>query len=95
MLPACVPMALPSAIVVLSMVQPCDLAFKMGCYAGVCWPRFKGRATILSSIPTVDKIMLGSEEASKGQAFGSLDMQLVCMRTLPLAGNACKDNDEG
>ena len=37
-------------------------------------------------------LLLGSGKSSKGQDLGSLDLQLVCRRTLPhLAGRACRN----
>ena len=55
-------------------------------------PGWRGAVQILSTVPTVVWVLLGSGESNKGQEFGSLYMQLVCRRTLPLPGNACNSN---
>ena len=45
-------------------------------------------------MPTVDWVLLGSGEPNKRQELGSLHLQLVCGRTLPLlAGKACNSNN--
>ena len=46
------------------------------------WYRY--RALCPSTVPTVDWVGLGSGELDKGQDVGSISMQLVCRRILPL-----------
>ena len=45
---------------------------------------WQGADYILSIMPTVDWVFLGSGESNKGQDFGSLCVQLVCGCTLLL-----------
>ncbi len=54
-------------------------------------PGWRVAVQLLSIMPTVDWVLLGSGESHKGWEFGSLYMQLDCRRTLPLAGKACDD----
>ena len=44
-----------------------------------------GTVQMLSTLPTVDWVVLGSGESNKGKDIGSLYIQLVCGRILPLA----------
>ena len=41
-------------------------------------PGWRGAVKILSTVPSVDWVLLGSDESSKGWDFGSLQLQLVC-----------------
>ena len=43
----------------------------------------------LSTVPTVDWVLPACGKSNKGQDSGSLQLQVVCMRTLPLAGTVC------
>jgi hypothetical protein len=47
------------------------------CPCGSGWRR---PVYILSTVPTVDWVLLGSGESNKGWGFGSLHLQLVCGR---------------
>ena len=48
------------------------------------WPRLA--VSILSTMPTVDWVLLGSGESNKGQELGSLYLQLVCRTHLASFG---------
>ncbi len=51
-------------------------------------PGWRGAVQILSTVPTLDGVLLGAGESNKGSEFGSLYTRLVRRRPLPLAGRA-------
>lgn len=48
---------------------------------------------MLSTVSTVDLVLLGSVKSSKLPDFGVLHMHLVCRHKLPLAGKASNNYD--
>ena len=51
-----------------------------------------GAVCILSTVPTVERLLLGSGKSNKGQEIGSLELQLVCRRTWQVNNNKSRDN---
>ena len=56
---------------------------------------WRGAVQILSTMPTVDWVLLGSGKSNKGQELGSLYCSLSAGRTLPLlAGITCNNKND-
>jgi hypothetical protein len=59
------------------------------------WPRLAGAGQILSAVPTIDWVLLGSGKSNKVQELGSLYLQIVSRTHLASFGrNACNNNNK-
>ncbi len=59
---------------------------------GMTGPGWRGAVQTLSTVPTIDWVLLGSGESMKWKVVWQPVLQLACRRTLPLAGTACNEN---